>query len=1601
MPAEFASMTSEIQLDHRNMCTFVFPTKETLPALIDTGSTRTLISEKLVQQSLYLSSLPVVTLTEPIQFMVGNGEKCISVSYIEPDVYLSDTLLTVRLFIVQQLSNFAIIVGNDTHKKYKCTIDLAKNILKIRRKVVPVSLLRTVYLKPGETKLVKVISPLPWKCRDQNFIVTLRRKYQKLSAVDGLYCFKHGRTALLVRNPYQNAIVLASGTIVGHITPRDCLAKMENFESGMEKAFPIVDLGPESVPKINCESVDQSSMTQDELFYYKKSLYPYLKDDDKRLITPDCDLIKQQIKLNDSKLSLQGKEQLYNILEKNKNALALHDNIGKVHRYQVRLQPDFPDPHEGFSSKPYIHSPRDKEFAIAEVDKLIQMGVFQKGLSTHTSSLFLVRRSPQHAPRLVADLRRTNQMFRNVNKSTHTIKSFCEMFGRNRNTYVTVLDLKSAYYSLKLTEDSKQYVGVNVCQNYPAITFSSLPMGHKQSCSLFNQIVHYILQELPSDVYKNRVLSYFDDLLLFDTNEKDHLETIDLVLSVLAKHGLTISLTKAQIAPLKGVQFLGYFIDLQAPKGPKLTVLKSRVQDIDKLRPPQSKKDVKRVLGMLQYVSQFIPDYQKLAVPLTELLRKRKDFVWTDEHDTAWNAIKKRLKEAPALSFPSMKEEDYFIVETDCSRKAMGAVLRQVQTDEDGSRSEHLIAYFSKNLSRLSTLTYSVLELEMTALYSCLVAFQTLLVGRYFLVRTDHKALEYVMKNINAPPTLRVQRLLWKLSSFQFQIKYVKPGEVTMADFLSRHPSDDTEDYNSIVPIGINDKELLESFPADSVTLDHSLVVTRSQTRAQTAKTDRQISSQSQGRVQGQCQLAKNGMSEHVDQKVPVATSVNKVVDTVSARTRQAKFSVKNEGKVAKMNESTRSLVDFGGPNLSVMGQNQINQDVKGVPVNETPLALPRPTMRNVVNDPQSSKNENALSEPRINEVDKTLVTNETLFSKGNPRPILLSKMPSQKDIEQGLKDTIFDKFKEVKLPYTKSEIAIAQKNDVYFGPIYKYLKHGTLPRDNSKARSIIALAEHYILADDILFYLRICDRKTDDVEPSLALPNDFILPVLNHYHVSHRGFHMKTSKLYLSLKALFHAPNFYSHVLNFVRTCMTCNQIALERDASLNREWTPRTVEQFSPFHRVFMDFKVMPKTIDDYRYVLVMVCEVTRFCIAVPMKTRTAQETAEAIVSGLCLPYRTPKVIVCDQDTSFKNHLMEFLARLLHVNLHYVQVMGHESSKAERFVGVISNLLVSKLGHNYEIWPKALPYVCKAYNSSKVIGLNYSPHYLVFLHEDRSLLDAAERPFEQYCSSKDEYIALMKDRFKIVSDIVQERHNAAQQLQCISHEVKHGHKFKQLKKGDLVYLLCPTSTALYKSEKLKFNYVGILYIYDIVNQNEYILSTVKNEILVGSYHLNRLKKGSIALPNGQNVHTIEELRKAMTESEERKIPSDVNLQSAKPLPLAYFISEDKRSLEEIQTSQNGSNNAEHSCIFVEHVDPDEKGQVTKPYYAKVDRIRWAKGMPQMLCYVSKGKNKVPFSFWVTIEQHPVLCGRIAELLTLPVRQIGSFDKFMKEIYY
>jgi hypothetical protein len=106
-----------------------------------------------------------------------------------------------------------------------------------------------------------------------------------------------------------------------------------------------------------------------------------------------------------------------------------------------------------------------------------------------------------------------------------------------------------------------------------------------------------------------------------------------------------------------------------------------------------SVKEVRQVLGVLEYQQAFIQDYARLAKPLHDLLKKGVKFLWEDKHEEALDALIKQVDQDPILTAPDRDEP--FELETDASTYAIGAVL--FQKDERGK--QHAIGYTSKTLN--------------------------------------------------------------------------------------------------------------------------------------------------------------------------------------------------------------------------------------------------------------------------------------------------------------------------------------------------------------------------------------------------------------------------------------------------------------------------------------------------------------------------------------------------------------------------------------------------------------------------------------------------------------------------------------------------------------------------------------------------------------------------------------------------------------------------------------------------------------------------------------------------------------------------------------
>lgn len=214
----------------------------------------------------------------------------------------------------------------------------------------------------------------------------------------------------------------------------------------------------------------------------------------------------------------------------------------------------------------------------------------------------------------------------------------------------------------------------------------------------------------------------------------------------------------------------------------------AKVEALNNYSRPNTIRELRAFLGLANYCRGFIPNLARLEGPLNKKLkgetkRSVKTIVWDKEASTAFQEIKKQLSETTMRTQPDFSKE--FILTTDASEHAYGAILSQI--NENGE--ERMIYAYSRTMDETQR-NYSVTDKELLAIIKATEHFRRYLLGREFLLKTDHKALTYLMETKN--PTSRLLRWSLRLQEFRFRIEYVKREE-NGADALSRHCNEEKE----------------------------------------------------------------------------------------------------------------------------------------------------------------------------------------------------------------------------------------------------------------------------------------------------------------------------------------------------------------------------------------------------------------------------------------------------------------------------------------------------------------------------------------------------------------------------------------------------------------------------------------------------------------------------------------------------------------------------------------------------------------------------------------------------------------------------------------
>lgn len=186
---------------------------------------------------------------------------------------------------------------------------------------------------------------------------------------------------------------------------------------------------------------------------------------------------------------------------------------------------------------------------------------------------------------LCADLRSLNK---NIIVDCHPLPKIQEVLAAtcgSRN--VSLIDLKSAYHRVILSEDSKEYT--TFITPFGAFRLIKLPSGLASASSVFQKLMDVMFKDI------NGVEKFQDDILIYASTVEEHNEILDAGLCTLMKRGMTVSLNKCTFLKTD-IEYLGHVL---SPVGIKQKM--NLVKIISEAPKPDDKDSLKSFMGLSEY----------------------------------------------------------------------------------------------------------------------------------------------------------------------------------------------------------------------------------------------------------------------------------------------------------------------------------------------------------------------------------------------------------------------------------------------------------------------------------------------------------------------------------------------------------------------------------------------------------------------------------------------------------------------------------------------------------------------------------------------------------------------------------------------------------------------------------------------------------------------------------------------------------------------------------------------------------------------------------------------------------------------------------------
>ena len=273
--------------------------------------------------------------------------------------------------------------------------------------------------------------------------------------------------------------------------------------------------------------------------------------------------------------------------------------------------------------------------------------------------------------------------------------------------------------------------------------------------------------------------------------------------------------------------------------------------------------------------------------------------------------------------------------------------------------------------------------------------------------------------------------------------------------------------------------------------------------------------------------------------------------------------------------------------------------------------------------------------------------------------------LPKQADMDRILAQINRKYLRRMHLPCSLRDMQAAYMQSSHFCDIYNVLLFNKYPKNRKAIEKLRqAMLSQYVIQGGLLYiYMK---NNFGEQEPILCVLPSKIDTFLDQYHTSLLGGHSGITKCYQTLKQRIYCPNLPYYVRLYIISCHICQ--LFKGSKKFDRPLMRRFYDINTPtMTNISMDIKHMPPFKSPYKYILVLLCDISNFLVATPMKKATAEEVCSILFDNFMAYYTVPMKIICDQDLAFMSSLCQWFFKAYGIQLVTVSTTNHKSLQAE----------------------------------------------------------------------------------------------------------------------------------------------------------------------------------------------------------------------------------------------------------------------------------------------------------------------------------------------